>query len=225
MDADTTGAKFSFDKMVDSFRAGKQDIMLGTQMVTKGHDFPGVTLVGIVLADSALYMDDFRAGERTFELIAQVIGRAGRAEKKGRAIIQTYNPENRIIEYGASQNYREFYQNEIAFRRSLIFPPFCDICLISFQSTDEAECMMASDTYARSLKEAMIGAYNDVAMTVFGPFEAPVYKVGDRYRRRMVIKCKDSRRTRELLRSILISFGGKIAKKVNISIDMNPGSI
>lgn len=124
LDADTTGQKDAFDTKLESFRKGEADILLGTQMVTKGHDFGNVTLVGVVSADSGLYMDDYRAGEHTFSLITQVIGRAGRGKKPGRAVIQTYNPENPTLILAAKQDYSAFYENEIRLRRALGFSSF-----------------------------------------------------------------------------------------------------
>lgn len=225
VDADTTGEKESFDRMLSDFRDQKYDLMLGTQMVTKGHNFPSVTLVGVVMADNGLYMDDYRAAERTFSLVTQVVGRAGRGNKPGRAVIQTYNPDNKTLLLAATQNYKEFYQNEIALRRALLFPPFCDIALVSFSSEDEQHLKTAVQAYHENIQALRKEAYKDLAMVVFGPFEAPIYKLNDRYRMRFVLKIKNNRRQRQFLRDAMEKLDGRILKKVQISVDINPGSL
>ena len=225
MDADTTTSKFSFDKMLSEFRRGEADVLIGTQMVTKGHDFPNVALVGVLLADTSLYLDDYRANERTFALITQVIGRAGRGEKKGTAIIQTYVPDHPVLLLAAAQDYKAFYENDIALRRSLIFPPFCDIALFSLSSADEKMLLNVSALFANELRRLMDGDYADVKLSVFGPFEAPIYKVNDVYHMRFIIKCRSTKRTRELFSKILCDFQKKTSKKVSFSIDINPGSL
>lgn len=225
MDADTTGQKFSYDKMLDDFRQEKADILLGTQMVTKGHDFPGVTLVGVLLADTTLYLDDYRANERTFQLVTQVIGRAGRSDKHGRAVIQTYNPDHPALLLAASQDYEAFYREEIAMRRALVFPPFCDMALLSVSSADEIFLQRSVVNLAAWLKKDMEGSFSDVKVIVFGPFEAPVYKVKETYRMRFVIKCKSNKRTREMLKDVLNHAITQFGKKVTVSLDMNPNSL
>ena len=225
VDADTTGEKEAFDKMLSDFRDRQYDMMLGTQMVTKGHNFPAVTLVGVVMADNGLYMDDYRAAERTFSLVTQVVGRAGRGELPGRAIIQTYNPDNQTLTFAAAQNYREFYKNEIALRKALLFPPFCDIALVSFSCEDEQQLKAAVAAYHQSLQALRQKEFSDLAMVVFGPFEAPIYKLNERYRMRFVMKVKNNRRMREFLRRAMSSLDARITKKVQISVDMNPGSL
>ena len=234
MDTDTTSTKFSYDKILGSFRAREADILLGTQMVTKGHDFPAVTLVGVLLADSSLYLDDYRANERTFSMLTQVIGRAGRANERGKAVIQTCNPDHDVIRLACAQDYETFYEREIKLRRLLVFPPFCDIVLITVSSEDERELFMAVRKLCEEF-EAMTGnggAFSDVKKVVFGPFEAPIYKVDGRCRMRLVIKCRLNKRSRELFASILRLFSGesargrsKYSRKPYISIDFNPSSL
>ncbi len=137
MDADTTYSRYAYDKRFTAFGNGEYDIMVGTQMIAKGLDFPNVTLAGVLNADKALFSGDFRSYERTFSLITQVVGRSGRAKAGGRAIIQTYVPDHYVINLAAQQNYTAFYSQEIAMRRALIYPPFCDICVIGFSCADE----------------------------------------------------------------------------------------
>ncbi len=224
MDADTTAAKFSYDQMLEEFRSGKSDILIGTQMVTKGHDFPKVTLVGVLSADNSLYTDDYRANERTFALLTQVVGRAGRGETPGRAIIQTYSPDHPVLTLAALQDYGTFYEQEIALRKALIFPPYCDLALLSLSCADEGMLQNTVVSLAGRLKELAEGDYKDVPLVVFGPFEAPVYKVNETYRMRMILKCKNNQRTRALLAQLLREFSGS-AKKVTMTVDLNPASI
>ncbi len=225
MDTDTTSGKFSHDTILEAFREKKADILLGTQMVTKGHDFPNVSLVGVVNADASLHIGDFRAGERTFSLLTQVIGRAGRGNCEGRAYIQSYCPDNTVLEMAKVQNYKKFYDSEIAFRRAAKYPPFCDIALVSFTSETDSEVHLAVNAFGKALDEALRGEYKDIKMIVFGPFEAGIYKVAGKYRMRYVLKCKNNTRTRELLSKLYSDFLAGTSDSVGISIDMNPQSL
>lgn len=225
LDADSANSKYNLQDILEKFRNKEADVLIGTQMVTKGHDFPNVTLVGILLADASLFTDDFRANERTFSLITQVIGRAGRADKKGVALIQTYNPEHPVILKAASQDYASFYNDEIHVRQSLVFPPFCDIALFCFTSEDEAALCNACVNFASHLKALLEQRYTDVKIYVFGPFDAPVYKVNEQFRKRFIAKCKMSAQTRRLFTEAMIDISKKIGKKVSVSIDINPNNI
>ncbi len=225
MDTDTTGSKFAYDEMLGRFRRHEADVLLGTQMVTKGHDFPDVTLVGVLLADASLYLDDYRANERTFAMLTQVIGRAGRGERAGMAVIQTNNPDSEVIRLACEQNYEAFYEREIRLRRLLVFPPFCDIALLTLTGSSESELLRASTRLAESVREYAEGEFGDVQLVTFGPFEAPVYRVDDRYRMRMVIKCRLNRRTLALFARLLSDVGAKLGKRLTLSIDLNPSSL
>lgn len=225
MDADTTTQKFSYDNMLADFRKEKADILLGTQMVTKGHDFPSVTLVGVLLADTTLYLDDYRANERTFQLVTQVIGRAGRSQKRGRAIIQTYNPEHPSLLLAASQDYKAFYQEEITMRRALVFPPFCDMALLAVASRDETYLQKTVIEIERNLRQQLQNDFSDVKVIVFGPFEAPIYKVKENYRMRFVIKCKNNKRTRALFRKVLDDTLHKFGRRITVGLDINPNNL
>ena len=225
MDADTTSSKFSHDEILRSFRDGEADILLGTQMVTKGHDFPNVTLVGVLNADSSLFVDNYRAFERTFTLITQVVGRAGRGDKPGKALIQTYNPEHPILHLAASQDYEAFYKSESALRKSLVFPPYCDIVLISLTASAENELDTATEILASMLAKLRESDFPDIALVVFGPIEAPLYKINETYKKNFIIKCKFNARTRLLMRTLITMFEKKIGKKISLSIDVNPNSI
>ena len=223
MDADTTSGKLSYDRMLEDFRAERADILLGTQMVAKGHDFPKVTLVGVVLADTSLYVSDFRASERTFSLLTQVIGRAGRAKEGGIAVIQTYSPKNEIIKLACLQDYDKFYEGEIAIRRELSYPPFCDMVALTVTSDNESDLFRASKKLSDSIIEKINRDYANLPFTVFGPFEAQVYKVNEKYRMKMVVKCKLTAKSRELFRSLLCEFA--LDRKATLAVDLNPLSV
>ncbi len=223
MDADTTQNKFAYDSIIEDFKIGKSDILLGTQMVTKGHDFPNVTLVGVLSADTSLYLDDYRANEQTFSLVTQVVGRAGRAQKHGRAVIQTYSPDHPVLKYAATQDYEGFYKDEIAMRRALVFPPFCDMVLFVFSSKFEQEVTAASRIFAEKMKELMAKKYGDIKLQAFGPFEAPIYKKQDLFRMRLIVKCIANGRTRSLFAELLREFAKQ--SKTTISIDINPSGL
>ena len=225
MDADTTSSKFSYDKILTAFRERKADILLGTQMVTKGHDFPDVTLVGVVLADTMIHIDDYAANERAFSLLTQVIGRAGRSNKSGKAIIQTYSADNRTLFYAAAQDYDAFYKDEIAQRKAYVFPPFCDIALVVMSSSDEALVQSTAVEYSKRIHELLSGEYSDTKAIVFGPFEASVYKINEIYRMRFIIKCRSNKRTRALLSTLMSEFSKKKGKKITIITDINPNNI
>ena len=225
LDADSTSEKFSMDELLAKFREGKADVMLGTQMVTKGHDFPKVTLVGVLLADMSLYLDDYRANERTFAMLTQVIGRAGRADRAGHAVIQTNNPDNDIIKLACRQDYESFYEGEIKLRKLLVFPPFCDIVTMTLSHSDERELAKASQMLAKLLREFTSGEYADVPTVVFGPFEAAVYKVDGKFRMRMVIKCILNAKSRKMFSEILAKYSSGSAKKPVLAIDFNPTNL
>lgn len=220
MDADTTSGKLSYDRMLEDFRAGRADILLGTQMVAKGHDFPRVTLVGVALADTSLYVSDFRAAERTFSLLTQVIGRAGRATDGGLAVIQTYSPKNECLRLACLQDYEKFYEGEIAIRRELSYPPFCDIVQLTLTGEDEAEVLRQSKCLSDLILEKLKGEVGKLPFVVFGPFEAGVYKLNEKYRMRMIIKCKLNKQTRELFHELLCEYS--LARKVTLAVDFNP---
>ena len=225
MDTDTTSTKNAYTEILSTFRSGDADVLLGTQMVTKGHDFPSVTLVGVLLADTSLYLDDYRASERTFAMLTQVIGRAGRGTKEGEAIIQTSNPDHECIRLACQQDFEGFYKNEIRLRRQLRFPPFCDIALITMTSPVEQELMKLSNLFANRFAELIKNEYGDLPLVVFGPFEAPVYKVENKYRMRMVVKCKLNKRSRAMFSTLLKEFSSGNGKNILVSIDFNPSNL
>ena len=224
MDADTTKERYSQDEITGAFSRGEADILVGTQMIAKGHNFPKLSLVGVIAADNSLFLDDFRANERTFSLITQVIGRAGRAEGGGIAVVQTYNPDNETIRLSAKQDYEAFYQNEIDVRRALIFPPFCDIAVFSIGADEETELRTFSEEFAAALKEKQKNLFSDIPMLTYGPFEAPVFKIKNKFRMRIVIKFKNNKRARALFEELIREYGKKAAGKISLSVDINPSS-
>lgn len=225
MDMDTTSTKNSFDKILKAFRAGETDILLGTQMVTKGHDFPDVTLVGVMNADASLYLDDYTASEKTFSMLTQVIGRAGRGKKEGVAVIQTCSPEADVIKLASTQDYRAFYDKEIVVRRALTFPPFCDIGVMNISGSDESMVNAGAKKLAEFVKQCLDGEFKDVEIIAFGPFEAPVYKVQNTFRMRMIFKCRQNKRTRMLFAHVLREFASKTTKGLTLTADFNPSSL
>lgn len=222
MDTDTTSGRFAHEKMLAAFGRGEYDIMLGTQMVAKGLDFPNVTLVGVLSADQSLYADDFRAAERTFSLITQVVGRSGRGSLSGRAVIQTGTPDNEVIKLASRQDYDAFFRTESKFRRSLGYPPFSDICQIGFSGTDEAAVKRAAADFYRQLS-ALTRERPSFPAQLMGPSPAAFYKADGRYRYRIVMKCRNDKRTRALVGGLLTDFGvsGR-AGKTAVFADINP---
>ena len=222
MDADTTSGKRGHEKILDKFSAENTDILLGTQMVSKGLDFENVTLVGVLAADASLNVDDFRAQERTFNLITQVCGRAGRGDKPGRAVIQTYEPDNPTLLLAAKQDYKAFYEEEIEFRRAFCYPPFCDIITLTVSSSVKEEAEQTADKLEKEL-EKLLGAYDDCHM--YGPTPAPLSKLQNRYRYRIWFKCTADDDLVKKLREIV--YGHKFANKTDLSVvtDINPMSM
>ncbi len=199
MDVDTIDSYLSYGEKLSDFRNRKYDIMLGTQMVAKGLDFPSVTLVGVLQADMSLYADDFRANERTFDLLTQVCGRSGRSEKAGKAIIQTYCPDHRVIALSKDQNYEEFYRQELAFRRLVGYPPFCDILLIMVEGYSAETVSKGITAVYRHLQNASNGAYNDIPLRLLSPVIPKINMIRGKYRMQMLVKCRNSAKLRKLI--------------------------
>ena len=226
MDYDTTQAKYAHEEILKKFRDGEADVLLGTQMVTKGHDFPRVATVGVLSADASFTVDDYRAGERTFAMLTQVIGRAGRADVKGCAVIQTYDPDNPIINMAAKQDYVRFYESEIKLRKAMCFPPFCDIAVITLSSADEGYLGLVTTRMYKRIVEHTKTEFTDVPIVLYGPFEAPIYKVQNMFRMRFVMKCKLNKRTRDFVSELMSEFSkNRGENRITISVDLNPSTV
>lgn len=221
MDVDTVTKKNSHEEILNKFKNEDIDILIGTQMVVKGHHFPKVTLVGVIAADSSLNIDDYRATERTFQILTQVAGRAGRENLHGRVIIQSYNPENFSIQDAQKQNYEEFYQTEIALRKQLKYPPFCDIIVIGFNSIDEEEIKKVSNL----AYEFIINNLDKEEFKIFKPMPSPIDKIQNKYRWRIIIKGNMNEKANEVLNQLLETLYKKDYKKTKITIDVNPNNM
>lgn len=225
MDTDTTMARFAHEQAFAKFRQKEYDIMIGTQMIAKGLDFPDVTLVGVLSADQSLYNDDFRSYERTFSLLTQVVGRSGRSGGRSRAIIQTYTPENPIIKLAARQDYEAFYRSEINLRKVMLYPPFSDMCVVSFTSTDEVKSLSAAKFFLELIKNG-IAQEKKLPMRILGPSRASIYKVNNQYRYRIIIKCRNNIAFRNKLNEFVDKFElNRTYSKVISSVDMNPDTV
>lgn len=222
MDADTTGSRFAYEKSFEAFASGEYDIMLGTQMIAKGIDFPSVTLVGVLSIDRSLYMGDYRSSERTFSLITQVVGRGGRGEKQGRAYLQTSSPDHYVIELGSKQDYKRFYSQEISFRKALIYPPFCDICIIGFSSAFEEKARDAGKSFSQLLKKLQSESDEKIPLYILGPSPYSIGRINNKYRYRLILKCKNNRALRALIAKTLVQFGkDREFSAVHVFADMN----
>ena len=223
MDVDTVSKKNSHEEILDKFRNENIDILIGTQMVVKGHHFPNVTLVGVIAADSSLNLGDFKANEKTFQTLTQVAGRAGRGEYEGRVIVQTYNPDNYAIEYSKIQDYSLFYNTEIELRKQLKYPPFCDIIVIDMSAKNLAELQKVAKNLHTYLKTRVIN--EKFGLLLYSPVPCPVDKIKDRYRWRMIIKCKYDDRVNNLLTDALNEFIGMKTKTARVNIELNPNNM
>ena len=225
MDADSTMSRHAHEEKLSAFAKGEYDILLGTQMVAKGLDFENVTLVGVINADGQLNNDDFRSQERTFDLITQVVGRAGRGKFKGKAIIQTMTPENDVINMAANQDYESFYKTEMKLRKMLIYPPFCDIALVGFLGIKEENVHAAASKFFLKITEKIRKEYKDEKVIILGPMTARVSKVSNKYRYRLIIKCKNSKNFRKMMSEVLTEVLSEVSNRVSVYIDINPENI
>ena len=221
MDIDTVTKKNSHEEILNKFKDENIDILIGTQMVVKGHHFPNVTLVGVIAADSSLNIDDYRANERTFQILTQVAGRAGREQLDGRVVIQTYNPDNFSIICAQKQDYEMFYNTEIALREQLKYPPFCDIILIGFNSLSEKEIMDASTKVYNYLKANL----NGQEFNVLKPMPSPIDKIQNRYRWRIIIKGNITETANNVLNTCLRKFYNSNYKNTRVTVDVNPNNM
>ncbi len=225
MDADTTSTKHAFQQKFSAFANGEYDIIVGTQMIAKGLDFPNVTLVGVLKTDNSLFAGDFMAYERTFSLITQVVGRSGRGDRKGRAMIQTFSPEHYVINLAAQQDYPAFYDEEISLREAMLYPPFCDIVSVTFSALNANACAKAARRFAQILQQQKSLLEKQIPLQTLGPAQLGTATINGRYRWRLLIKCRNSSTLRALIENSLKAAGGDEAfRNVGFYADMN-GSI
>ena len=223
MDADTVSG--NHEQLLHRFESKKIPILLGTQMVAKGLDFENVTLVGVLAADLSLYVDNYHAAERTFSLLTQVIGRAGRGSKDGRAVIQTFTPDNEVITSAAAQDYNTFYAGELRMRRARRYPPFADIFTLTVSGPEEGAVLRA----AAGLRDAMRGAVKypslaNMEIEILGPAPAPVLKVNNRYRYRIFWVGRNDHAAREIISFYVQAFHQQRENRgMNLFVDCNSG--
>ena len=222
MDIDTVTKKHSHEDILTKFKEDKIDILIGTQMIVKGHDFPKVTLVGVISADNALNIGDYRASEITFQVLTQVAGRAGRGEQNGKVIIQTYNPDHYAIECAKEQDFKKFYQIESKIRKKLKYPPFCDIIVLDFSSLNKHEIQRDTKKLHQYLKNRIIN--EKFGVLLYSPLPCPIEKINDRYRWRMIIKCIYDEKMNKLLKETLEEFY-KFKTNTRLSIKQNPNNM
>jgi primosomal protein N' (replication factor Y) len=226
MDADTTMSRFAHEDYLTAFAAEKYDILLGTQMVAKGLDFPNVTLAGVINADGTLFADDYRGYERTFSLLTQVVGRSGRGGDAGTAVVQTVQPENPVITLAARQDYPAFYKQEILTRKLMKYPPFCDLCVIGFSAPDEKGASTGAMWTLTQIKTLSRAEFDGEKLIVLGPSPAAVPRVNGKYRVKLVVKCRNSKRFRAMMAKIMREFGqNKAHKEITAFIEMKPYTI
>ncbi len=222
MDSDTTSEKGVHARVWKDFQENKASILIGTQMVAKGLDFPGVTLVGVISADVSLHLPDFRAGERTFQLLTQVAGRTGRGDKKGKVFIQTYTPWHYSIRAASEQNYDGFIQEEIKRRHELLYPPFSQLILLECSSTREKTAEEASESLKKILETGFCGDKIRDEIEILGPFPAPLPKIRGYFRFQLLLKGADLEKHAQLLRKIVWSFRSLQGENTRVKVDFDP---
>ena len=221
MDQDSTAAKDAHEKLLARFADHEYDIMVGTQMVAKGLDFEDVTLVGVLGIDSLLFAQGFRAYETVFSLITQMVGRSGRAKDPGFAIIQTTDPDNPVLNLAAAQDYDAFFEQEIAYRRLGLYPPFCGLCVIGFAGGKEIEVARAAARFSTLLGQ-QAARQPDLPLRVLGPTPGNIEKINDTYRYKLTIKCRNDRRFRDLVRETLGLYEQeKLPSKASVVVDLH----
>ena len=221
MDQDSTAAKDAHEKLLAKFARHEYDIMVGTQMVAKGLDFENVTLVGVLGIDSLLFAQGFRAYETVFSLVTQVVGRSGRAKDPGFAIIQTTDPNNPVLNLAAAQDYDAFFEQEIAYRKLGLYPPFCGLCVVGFAGPKEIEVARAAARFAALLGQ-QAAKQPDLPLRVLGPTPGSIEKINDSYRYKLTVKCRNDRRFRDLMRETLGLYEQeKLPGKATVVVDLH----
>jgi primosomal protein N' (replication factor Y) len=217
LDRDTTSRRKLFERAILEFGAGELDMLVGTQMLAKGHDFPNVTLVGVVSVDAGLALPDFRSAERTFQLITQVAGRAGRGGRAGRVLIQTYHPKHYALKHAAAQDYAAFYEEEIRYRRNISYPPFVALASLLVHGDE----LGRTQAIASEIKQALEEANSDRACRILGPAPAPLARLRGEHRIQIIIKSRSRPRLRQVIDIALAEAAARGAdmRAVNLEID------
>jgi primosomal protein N' (replication factor Y) len=219
MDNDTTSGKEGHYKILKEFGEKKADILVGTQMIAKGHDFPSVTLVGILDADMSLHFNDYRSGERTFQLVTQVAGRSGRAEEQGKVVLQTFSPENDVLRFACAYDYGRFYENEVSMRAAAMFPPFSKIVRVLVSGEDNKKTLDA----LKNIYFALESVYraNEGEFLFFNKMSAPIKRIENKYRYQVLMRLMDGK----LLPQIYDICVGERTRDVLVSVEENPSNL
>lgn len=221
MDMDTTGKKDAHRQMLTDFAAHRYDVLIGTQMVAKGLDFPRVSLVGVIGVDALLFNQGYRAFEEVFSLVTQVVGRSGRAGGQGQALIQTVDVNHPILNLAAAQDYAAFYADEIQFRRLNLYPPFCSLCMVGFQAAREEDARSGAAAFSELLQQNARRA-PQLPLRILGPSPYHIVMVNDRYRYKLTLKCRNDTAFRNLLRETAQAFCAlPLAAKISLSFDFH----
>ena len=222
MDADTTYSRYAYEESFSEFANGAYDIMVGTQMIAKGLDFPNVTTVGVISLDSSLFAGDFRSYERTFSLLTQVAGRGGRGDSEAVAYIQTFVPDHHVIALAAKQDYKGFFEQEIALRRELIYPPFCDICTVYFCSAIESDAVRAAHEFVSMMRQKIANISAKFPLRVLGPAKSGYGRINNRYKYALTIKCRMSSAFRSFISELLAdTYKNKTFSNTRVYVDIN----
>lgn len=222
MDVDTTRNKDSHENIYNAFKSGEGDVLIGTQMVSKGLDFKNVTLVGVLAADISLNIPDYRSSERTYQIITQVAGRAGRGEKKGKVVIQTYTPNSLSLQYAIENNYNDLYDEEIKVRKIMNYPPFSTIFLINSISKDERKLKEFMNKVGESLRKLLDSREN---IQILGPVPCIITKLKDNYRWQIIIKGNLDNKLKLKIKDILYELNKSVYNEIRISMDINPNNM
>lgn len=223
---DTTMSRMAHETKFNDFAQGKYQIMVGTQMVAKGLNFPEVTLVGVLNADQSIFSQDFRGCERAFSLLTQVVGRCGRGKLPGRALIQTYSPDHPVILQAAKQDYDSFFADEIKSRKLGLYPPFCTLCQVGFSGENEDFVRASAQWFAARFREKAAKEYPELPLRMMNPCEMAIARVAGKYRYGLIIKCRMSDRFCELMWGMLRAFDSERKNKgVHVWVDLNASDL
>jgi primosomal protein N' (replication factor Y) len=221
VDRDTTSRRGTFEKSLIDFSEGRIDMLVGTQILAKGHDFPNVTLVGVVSVDAGLALPDFRAAERTFQLLTQVAGRAGRGCRPGTVLIQTYHPYHYALRHASAQDYAGFYQEEIRHRKNHTYPPFVALASLLVHGTD----LLRVKAEAVELRKELDRANTERQARILGPAQAPLARLKGEYRVQLLIKCRNRHQLRKLIDDALKALNERKVNLRSINVEIDPVSI